>query len=213
MADIKTLSERDICTKLILPALKKAGWDVQTQVREEVSFTDGRIYVKGDKSTRGKRKRADFILYYKPNIPIAIIEAKKNTLSLNAGIQQGIEYANILDLPLAYSSNGSGFYEHDKTLSSGSIERELSLDAFPSPEELTLAGKKVYVVGLGSLIICLDEQITLDTVEEIAKLGEKYGADDLMRVVFRDNGFKDAEVKTNAIQILKQFGIDDVKSL
>ncbi len=109
---------------------------MQTQIREEVSFTDGRIYVKGDKTTRGKRKRADFILYYKPNIPVAIIEAKKNTLSLNAGIQQGIEYADILDLPLAYSSNGSGFYEHDKTLSSGSIERKLSLDDFPSPEEL-----------------------------------------------------------------------------
>jgi len=80
-------------------------------------------------------------------------------------------------------------------------------------EELELAGKKVYVVGLGALVICLDEQITLDTVEEIAKLKEQYEADDLMRVVFRDNGFKDAEVKTNAIQILKQSGIDDVKSL
>ena len=80
-------------------------------------------------------------------------------------------------------------------------------------EELSLADKKVYVVGLGSLVICLDKEITLETVEEIAKLKEKYGADDLMRVVFRDNGFKDAEVKTNAIQILKQFGIDDVKSL
>ncbi len=80
-------------------------------------------------------------------------------------------------------------------------------------EELELAGKKVYVVGLGSLVICLDEEIRLDTVEEIAKLKEKYDADDLMRVVFRDNGFKDAEVKTNAIQILKQSGIDDVKSL
>ena len=80
-------------------------------------------------------------------------------------------------------------------------------------EELELAGKKVYVVGLGALVICLDEAITLDTVEEIAKLKEQYGADDLMRVVFRDNGFKDAEVKTNAIQILKQQGIDDVKSL
>ncbi len=80
-------------------------------------------------------------------------------------------------------------------------------------EELELAGKKVYVVGLGALVICLDEQITLDTVEEIAKLKEQYDADDLMRVVFRDNGFKDAEVKTNAIQILKQSGIDDVKSL
>jgi len=80
-------------------------------------------------------------------------------------------------------------------------------------EELELAGKKVYVVGLGSLVICLDEAITLDTVEAIAALKEKYESDDLMRVVFRDNGFKDAEVKTNAIQILKQSGIDDVKSL
>lgn len=142
MADIKTLSERDICTKRILPALKKAGWNLETQVREEVSFTDGRIYVKGNKTTRGKRKRADFILYYKPNIPIAIIEAKKNTLSLNAGIQQGIEYADILDLPFAYSSNGDGFYEHDKTLSSGRIEQELTLDEFPSPEELWQRYKK-----------------------------------------------------------------------
>jgi adenine-specific DNA-methyltransferase len=80
-------------------------------------------------------------------------------------------------------------------------------------EELTLAGKKVYVVGLGALVICLDEAITLDTVEAIAALKEKYESDDLMRVVFRDNGFKNAEVKTNAIQILKQSGIDDVKSL
>lgn len=142
MASKRDLSERDICTQFILPALKKAGWNLETQVREEVSFTDGRIYVKGDKTTRGKRKRADFILYYKPNIPIAIIEAKKNTLSLNAGIQQGIEYADILDLPFAYSSNGDGFYEHDKTLSSGKIEQELTLDEFPSPEELWQRYKK-----------------------------------------------------------------------
>jgi type I restriction enzyme R subunit len=142
MVSKQSLSERDICTQYILPALKKAGWNVQTQIREEVSFTDGRIYVKGTKTTRGKRKRADFILYYKPNIPVAVIEAKKNTLSLNAGIQQGIEYADILDLPLAYSSNGDGFYEHDKTLSSGTIERELSLDDFPSPEELWQRYKK-----------------------------------------------------------------------
>jgi adenine-specific DNA-methyltransferase len=79
--------------------------------------------------------------------------------------------------------------------------------------KLTLAGKKVYVVGSGSLIICLDKEITLETVEEIAKLKEKYGSDDMMRVVFRDNGFKDAEVKTNAMQILKQYGVGDVKSL
>lgn len=142
MASKKDLSERDICTQFILPALKKSGWDIQTQIREEVSFTDGRIYVKGNKTTRGKRKRADFILYYKPNIPIAIIEAKSNKLPINAGIQQGIEYSDILDIPVVYSSNGDGFYEHDKTLTSGNIERELSLDNFPSPDELWTIYKK-----------------------------------------------------------------------
>ncbi len=136
MASKKDLSERDICTKYILPALKKSGWNIDTQIREEVSFTDGRIYVRGDKTTRGKRKRADFILYYKPNIPIAIIEAKDNKHTVRAGIQQGIEYADILDIPLIYSSNGDAFFEHDKTLANGKIEQELSLDNFPSPEEL-----------------------------------------------------------------------------
>ncbi len=142
MSSKKELSERDICTQFILPALKKSGWNIQAQIREEVSFTDGRIYVRGNKSARGSKKRADFILYYKPNIPIAIIEAKSNKLSVNAGIQQGIEYSNILDIPIVYSSNGDGFYEHDKTLSSGQIERHLSLDAFPSPEELWSVYKK-----------------------------------------------------------------------
>jgi len=78
MTNKKSLSERDICTKYIPPALQQAGWNIQTRIREDVSFTDGRIYVKGNLSTRGKRKRADYILYYKPNIPIAIIEAKDN---------------------------------------------------------------------------------------------------------------------------------------
>jgi type I restriction enzyme R subunit len=142
MTSKKDLSERDICTQFILPALKKAGWNIETQIREEVSFTDGRIYVKGNKTTRGTRKRADYILYYKPNIPVAIIEAKSNKLSVNAGIQQGIAYADILDIPLAYSSNGDGFYEHDKTLLNGQIERNLSLDNFPSPEELWSVYKK-----------------------------------------------------------------------
>ncbi|MGB5964647.1 MAG: DEAD/DEAH box helicase family protein [Sulfurimonadaceae bacterium] len=142
MASKKDLSERDICTQFILPALKKSGWNIETQIREEVSFTDGRIYVKGNKTTRGKRKRADFILYYKPNIPIAIIEAKSNKLSVNAGIQQGVEYSDILDIPVVYSSNGDGFYEHDKTLSNGQIERNLSLDHFPSPNELWNIYKK-----------------------------------------------------------------------
>lgn len=136
MTNKKDLSERDICTKFITPALEQAGWDMQKQVREEVGFTDGRIYVKGNLTTRGKRKRADYILYYKPNIPVAIIEAKDNEHSVMAGIQQGLDYATILDIPTVFSSNGDGFYEHDRTATSGSVERELALHDFPTPEQL-----------------------------------------------------------------------------
>lgn len=142
MTSKKDLSERDICTKYIQPALEKAGWNTLTQIREEVSFTDGRIYVKGNLTSRGKSKRADYILYYKPNIPIAIIEAKSNKLSVNAGIQQGLNYAEILDVPSVYSSNGDGFYEHDRTCTDGKVEKELSLDEFPSPEVLWERYKK-----------------------------------------------------------------------
>lgn len=142
MVSKKDLSERDICTKYITPAIQAAGWNIQTQVREEVSFTDGRIYVKGNLTTRGKRKRADYILYYKPNIPVAIIEAKDNKHTVKAGIQQGLNYSDILDIPLVFSSNGDGFYEHDKTRSNGAIEREIHLDEFPSPEELWKRYKK-----------------------------------------------------------------------
>lgn len=136
MTNKKDLSERDICTKFIAPNLEKAGWDMHKQVREEVFFTDGRIYVKGNVTVLGKAKKADYILYYKPNIPVAIIEAKNNQHSVNAGIQQGLEYAKILDIPIVFSSNGDAFYEHDRTRSSGNIEQEIPLDQFPSPEEL-----------------------------------------------------------------------------
>ncbi len=132
----KALSERDICTKYITPALKQAGWDIDLQIREEKSFTAGRIYVKGKLYARGKAKRADYILYYKPNIPIAIIEAKDNNHSSKAGIQQALDYAKTLDIPFVYSSNGDSFYEHDKSLSNRVIEREIGLEEFPSPEEL-----------------------------------------------------------------------------
>ncbi len=132
----KSFSERDICTKFITPHLIAAGWDVQTQVREEVNFTDGRILVRGRIHTRGDRKRADYILYYKPNVPIAVIEAKGNNHSVNAGIQQALEYAEILDLPFVFSSNGDAFLFHDRTITSGEIETELALDAFPSPQGL-----------------------------------------------------------------------------
>jgi type I restriction enzyme R subunit len=136
MTSKKDLSERDICSKCISPALEQAGWDMQKQVREEVGFTDGRIFVKGNLSVRGKRKRADYVLYYKPNIPIAIIEAKDNKHSVKAGIQQGLNYATILDIPSVFSSNGDAFYEHDRTCSNGTIEQEIPLNQFPSPEEL-----------------------------------------------------------------------------
>lgn len=131
--DKKNLTERDICSKFIAPALEKAGWDKLTQIREEVTFTDGKIYVKGKLTARGKRKRADYILYYKPNIPVAIIEAKDNKHSVRAGIQQALEYAITLDIPCVFSSNGDGFVFHDRTVSDGNIEYELDNDSFPSP--------------------------------------------------------------------------------
>jgi len=132
----KTLSERDICTKFITPALEKAGWDTQMQILEEFSFTDGKIYVRGKLTARGTRKRADYILYYKPNIPIAIIEAKDNNHSVRAGIQQALDYARILDIPCVFSSNGDGFLFHDRTSRDNNIETEISLDEFPSPQQL-----------------------------------------------------------------------------
>lgn len=132
----KQLSERDICTKFINPAIQNAGWNMRTQVREEVSFTDGRIIVQGKLYTRGKKKRADYILYYKPNIPIAIIEAKDNKHKVGDGMQQALEYSEILQIPFVFTSNGDSFVFHDKTKSSGNVEEEISLDNFPSPEEL-----------------------------------------------------------------------------
>jgi type I restriction enzyme, R subunit len=138
----RSLSEKDICSKFITPAVVNAGWDLQKQIREEVTFTDGRIFVRKKVVTRGKKKRADYILYYKPNIPIAIIEAKDNKHSVGAGMQQALEYAEILDIPFVYSSNGDAFLEHDRTVTEGIKEREIALNQFPSPEELWKRYKK-----------------------------------------------------------------------
>jgi type I restriction enzyme R subunit len=132
----KSLSERDICTKFITPAILKAGWDLHTQIREELSFTKGRIIVRGKLHTRGKQKRADYVLYYKSNIPIAVIEAKDNSLSVGAGMQQALDYAETLDVPFVFSSNGDAFLMHDRTGLADKVEQELCLDSFPSPEEL-----------------------------------------------------------------------------
>ena len=134
--DKRSLSERDICTKFITPALRGAGWDEISQLREEVSFTKGRIIVRGKLVTRGKAKRADYILHFKPNIPIAVIEAKDNTHSVGDGMQQALDYAETLNIPFVFSSNGDGFVFHDRTGASTPHEADLPLDAFPSPADL-----------------------------------------------------------------------------
>jgi type I restriction enzyme R subunit len=134
--DKKNLSERDICSKFISPAIENAGWDKMSQIREEVSFTKGRVIVRGKLVSRGKGKRADYILYYKPNIPIAIIEAKDNNHSVGDGLQQALEYAATLDIPFVFSSNGDGFVFHDGTGIRPEKETTLSLEAFPSPDDL-----------------------------------------------------------------------------
>lgn len=152
----KNLSESDIKAKFITPAILKSGWDEQTQLGREIFFTDGRIHVRGRVHTRGKRKFADYILFYKPNVPIAIIEAKDNKHSVKSGIQQALGYANTLDIPCVFSSNGDGFYFHDKTVTDGKIEKELTLDEFPSPEILWQKYKKY-------------KGIETEEVEEIAK--------------------------------------------
>jgi type I restriction enzyme, R subunit len=134
--DKRALSERDICTKFITPALRRAGWDEMLQIREEVSFTKGRIIVRGKLVSRGRAKRADYVLYYKPNIPLALIEAKDNSYGVGDGMQQGLDYATTLHIPFVFSSNGDGFVFHDRTGSGGTTETNLSLDAFPPPAEI-----------------------------------------------------------------------------
>lgn len=134
--DKKSLSERDICTKFIAPAIQQAGWDIQKQVREEVSFTKGRIIVRGKLHSRGEARRADFILYHQPNLPIAVIEAKDNKHDVGSGMQQALGYAEALDVPFVFSSNGDGFLFHDRSGTGTQVETELSLDQFPTPREL-----------------------------------------------------------------------------
>ena len=127
------ISEEDVKLRYITPAVEKAGWDKFTQIQMEYPFTDGMVLVKDGFVTRGKKKSADYLLSYKKNRPLAIIEAKHNWLSLGDGMQQGLAYAECLDVPFVYSSNGSGFLEHDRLTG---LEKELSLDAFPGPEVL-----------------------------------------------------------------------------
>lgn len=136
------LSERHICTKFITPAIQQAGWQ-QHQFREEVNLTDGRVMVRGKLASRiknpeakGGPKRADFVLYARPNVPIAVIEAKQARFSLGHGMQQALAYAEMLDASFAISSNGCGFLLHDRTGLTEPIERELALTQFPSLDDL-----------------------------------------------------------------------------
>ena len=102
------LSETDVCDRFITPALKDGGW-FEHQWRREFAFTDGRIIVRGKLVARGKRKRVDYLLFYKPNIPIAVIEAKRGDKPIGAGMQQAVDYAEQLDVPFVFTSNGDGF--------------------------------------------------------------------------------------------------------
>ena len=130
---IKDLTEEDIKVKYITPAIQKSNWDIQTQMRCEYYYTSGKINVRENVASRGKGKKVDYLLSYKSNIPIAIVEAKDNNVTVSHGIQQAMDYALDLDIPFAYSSNGTGFYEHDMITG---IEKEISMEEFPTPEEL-----------------------------------------------------------------------------
>lgn len=129
----RNLSEEDIKARYITPAITNAGWDINKQVRLEYAFTAGRIILRGNVTARGKKKRADYVLFYKNNFPLAVIEAKDNNHPVGAGLQQAIEYAKSLDIHYVYASNGDGFIEQN--LINGGV-KELRLEEFPSPEDL-----------------------------------------------------------------------------
>ena len=128
----RQLSERDICTKFITPAIEQAGWDITQSSSRGVSLTKGRIIVRGKLQTRGQPKRADYVLFHKSNMPIAVIEAKDNSHTVADGMQQALGYAELLQVPFAFSSNGDGFLFHNKIAKDGVIERELDLHELPS---------------------------------------------------------------------------------
>jgi len=135
MPNKKDLSEQEIRTQFITPAIQQAGW-TPSQIREEWYFTKGRLIVRGKLVTRGQAKYADYLLEYQPNLPLAIVEAKDNNHGVGAGMQQALDYAEILDVPFVFSSNGDGFVFHDRTRQSPVLEQTLDLSAFPSSQEL-----------------------------------------------------------------------------
>ena len=136
--DKRQLSEADIISKFILPAVESAGWDDMLQIRQEVKLRDGKVIVRGNLGVRKTVKSADIVLYHKPNMPLAVIEAKANKHDIAKGMQQGLDYARLLDVPFAFASNGDGFIFHDKTApaNGGDIETQISLEDFPTPQQL-----------------------------------------------------------------------------
>lgn len=134
--DKKKLNETEICQNYITPAIAKAGWDKHTQIRREFSFTAGRIIVRGKLAVRGKKKRADYLLFHSANLPLAIVEAKDNKHPVGGGMQQALAYAETLDVPFVFASNGDAFLFHDRTGQSSPVEKQIGMDEFPSPEEL-----------------------------------------------------------------------------
>jgi type I restriction enzyme R subunit len=141
----KELSETDICDLFITPAIKNAGWDPINQIRREVTLTPGPVIVRGNMSLRNKKKKkfADYVLYQEPGVPIAVIEAKDNNHTVSQGMQQALQYSEILDVPSAFSSNGDAFASHNKFPAAGEdIEIQFPLEAFPSSQALWKRYKK-----------------------------------------------------------------------
>ena len=139
MADLNlsTLTEADIITKRVMPAILDAGWSDTTQIRQEVKLRDGKVIVRGKVAARRTVKSADIVLYHKPGIPLAVIEAKANKHEIGKGMQQGIEYARLLDVPFVFATNGDGFIFRDATVADGELmEKPITLGEFPSPSEL-----------------------------------------------------------------------------
>jgi type I restriction enzyme, R subunit len=185
------LSERDICTKFITPAIQQAGWQ-QHQFREEVKLTAGRVAVRGKLAARiknpdakGGPKRADYVLYARPNIPVAVVEAKQARFSVGHGMQQALAYAEMLDAPFAISSNGNGFLLHDRTGLTQPVERELQLSEFPAldglwslfqqwkglagPEAVKLVEQPFYADGGGKELRYYQRVAINRAIEAIAK--------------------------------------------
>lgn len=135
--DKKKLTETDIISKYVLPAVETSGWDSMLQIRQEVKLRDGKVIVRGQLGVRKTVKSADIVLYHKPNMPLAVIEAKANKHEIGKGMQQGLDYARLLDVPFVFATNGDGFVFHDKTVEAGQdIESEISLADFPTPQQL-----------------------------------------------------------------------------